>query len=109
MPRTRARRTPVGLIAAALVAALVPLTAVIPQSQAIDTAPPVVPVAARASVVPKAPVFSAAIDGASDYQAQSQCTPAPKPGARAGLPCGYRCHRRRARRAVPVGHGPLER
>ncbi len=81
MPRTRARRTPVGLIAAALVAALVPLTAVIPQSQAIDTAPPVVPVAARASVVPKAPVFSAAIDGASDYQAQSQCTPAPKPGA----------------------------
>ncbi len=81
MPRTRARRTPVGLIAAALVAALVPLTAVIPQSQAIDTVPPVVPVAARASVVPKAPVFSAAIDGASDYQAQSQCTPAPKPGA----------------------------
>jgi hypothetical protein len=71
----RPLRPTVALVAAALLAALLPLAAALP-STAADT-PTVQP-----AVVPTAPrAYSALIDGFASYQGQTTCTTSAKPGA----------------------------
>lgn len=83
VPRARAPRTLAGLAAAALITTLLPIVAVLPETQATGTTPsaPTAPVVPRVPVVPAAPTFAAAIDGVADYQAQSVCSPVAKVGA----------------------------
>lgn len=83
VPRPRARRPLVALACAAVVAAVLPLTATLPSSDAAPAAPAAAPaaVAAPVGVVPATPAFGAAIDSPADYQGQSLCSPKAKLGA----------------------------